>query len=79
MVHALQKLFMGVQENCAPESPDHVMLQEVLLGGHLCLQLIREQLCRWMTTTRYAVMKKMKTDGAKPLTQGEKLSQSGVV
>ena len=61
LVFALQKLFSGVQGKCAPESPDHVMLQEVLLGGHLYLQLIKDKLANWLGQLKYIVLKKVRT------------------
>jgi DNA-directed RNA polymerase beta subunit len=62
LVFALQKLFSGVQGKCAPESPDHVMLQEVLMGGHLYLQLIKDKLANWLITLQYTILRKLKLD-----------------
>lgn len=62
LVFALQKLYMGVQDKAAPESPDHVMLQEVLLGGHLYLQLIKDKLVNWLTTLKFQILRKAKSD-----------------
>ena len=36
-----QKLYALVNEKCAPESPDNPMNQELLLGGHLYLMVIK--------------------------------------
>lgn len=32
--------------------------QEVLLGGHLYLQIIKDKLLNWLTSIQYAVLKK---------------------
>ncbi|XP_035705824.1 DNA-directed RNA polymerase I subunit RPA2 isoform X2 [Folsomia candida] len=58
LVFAMQKLYCGVQDMSCPESPDHVMTQEVLLGGHLYLQIIKDKLLNWLTSIQYAVLKK---------------------
>ena len=60
LVYALQKLFSGVDGSCQPENPDHVMMQEILLGGHLYLTLLKDKLLNWLQTvqaisTRWAV------------------------
>uniref|UniRef100_A0A182Y5R7 DNA-directed RNA polymerase subunit beta n=1 Tax=Anopheles stephensi TaxID=30069 RepID=A0A182Y5R7_ANOST len=44
LVHMVHKLFGVVQGRYAPESLDSVMMQEVLLGGHIYQNLLR-QLC----------------------------------
>lgn len=68
----LQKLYQGVQDRAAPESPDHVMLQEVLLGGHLYLQLIKERFFGMLVSIQQLVGKKFKSDPEyKTLTQSE--------
>jgi DNA-directed RNA polymerase I subunit RPA2 len=58
LVFAMQKLYCGVQDVSCPESPDHVMTQEVLLGGHLYLQIIKDKLLNWLTAIKYSVLKK---------------------
>jgi len=60
LVFALQKLYSGVQGKCAMESPDHVMLQEVLLGGHLYLQLLKDKLFGWLNALQFLVARKLK-------------------
>ena len=37
----MQKLYALVNDKCAPESPDNPMNQELLLGGHLYLMVIK--------------------------------------
>jgi len=62
LVFAMQKLYAGVQDKACPESADHVMLQEVLLGGHLYLQIIKDKLVNWVTTLQYLVLRKARID-----------------
>uniref|UniRef100_A0A182NE81 DNA-directed RNA polymerase subunit beta n=1 Tax=Anopheles dirus TaxID=7168 RepID=A0A182NE81_9DIPT len=50
LVHMLHKLFAVVQGRCEPESLDSVMMQELLLGGHIYQGYLRE-LC--LTTLQY--------------------------
>lgn len=61
---------MGVQGKAAPESPDHVMLQEVLLGGHLYLQLLKDKLYNWLQTIQFLTLRKVKNDGSSTITPG---------
>jgi len=67
----MQKLYRGVQEKTAVESPDHVMLQEVLLGGHLYLQLIKDKLLNWLTTVQYLIIRKAKLDSSGTIKQSK--------
>ena len=36
-----QKLFAFANDKCAPESPDNPMNQEILLGGHIYLLVLK--------------------------------------
>ena len=54
----VKKLFSLVQEKCAVEGVDSVMTQELVLGGHLYLQLIKEKLEIWLRTLQMAILKK---------------------
>ena len=40
----LQKLYSLVAGKCQPDNPDSVQLQEILVGGHLYLNIIKEKL-----------------------------------
>ncbi|KAG5882320.1 hypothetical protein JTB14_016636 [Gonioctena quinquepunctata] len=48
LVFMTQKLFTFSQEKCKLEGADAVMMQELLLGGHLYLQLVKEKLSSWL-------------------------------
>ena len=54
----VKKLFSLVQEKCVVEGVDSVMTQELVLGGHLYLQLLKEKLETWLVTLKMAILKK---------------------
>jgi DNA-directed RNA polymerase I subunit RPA2 len=70
LVYALQKLYMGVEGSCSTENPDHVMLQEVLLGGHLYLMLLKDKLLNWLQAVQYGVIRKVAQDKSHILKSG---------
>ena len=41
VVFMIKKLFALVQDKCVPEGVDAVMMHEIVLGGHLYLQVCR--------------------------------------
>ncbi|CAH0563356.1 unnamed protein product [Brassicogethes aeneus] len=57
LVFMTQKLFAFAQDKCKLEGADAVMMQELLLGGHLYLQIIKEKLQNWLTSLRYNIAK----------------------
>nr|XP_042900006.1 DNA-directed RNA polymerase I subunit RPA2 isoform X2 [Parasteatoda tepidariorum] len=61
LVFMVQKLFALVKNECALESPDNPMNQEVLLPGHLFLLVLKEKLYSWLGTLRLAIDKKIKS------------------
>ena len=54
----IKKLYMLVQDKCVPEGVDSLMMQELVLGGHLYLQLLKEKLEIWLVTLKMAILKK---------------------
>ncbi|KAF7272577.1 hypothetical protein GWI33_014650 [Rhynchophorus ferrugineus] len=52
LVFMTQKLFKFAQDKCQIEGADAVMMQEVLQGGHLYLQIIKEKLQVWLSQLR---------------------------
>lgn len=52
-----QKLFQCVQGKCKIENSDSVMMQEVLLGGHLYQKVIKDRLESWLEQLRFAILK----------------------
>jgi len=60
IVYMVKKLFCLVQEKCAVEGVDSVMMQEIVLGGHLFLQLLKEKLDTWLLTMRMTILRRSK-------------------
>ena len=60
LVFMVKKLFCLVQDKCAVEGVDSVMMQEVVLGGHLYLQLLKEKLETWLVTMKVAIQRRSK-------------------
>ncbi|PAA58828.1 hypothetical protein BOX15_Mlig032808g2 [Macrostomum lignano] len=55
----LRKLHASVRGLCAVESNDSLMFQELLLPGHLYLQVLRDILYRWLLTLQRLMEKKL--------------------
>ena len=58
IIFMVKKLFSLIQEKSAVEGVDSVMTQELVLGGHLYLQLLKEKIGTWLTTLKQAILKK---------------------
>ncbi|XP_026754215.2 DNA-directed RNA polymerase I subunit RPA2 [Galleria mellonella] len=58
LVFMAQKLYDVVQNKCKVEGADSVMVQEVLLGGHLYLQVLKERLQTTINVIKMQLMKK---------------------
>lgn len=58
LIFMTQKLFMFAQDKCKPEGVDSVMMQELLLGGHLYLQILKERLQTWLFTLKTNIIKR---------------------
>eukprot|EP00094_Tigriopus_californicus_P000620 TCALIF_00602-PA protein Name:"Similar to POLR1B DNA-directed RNA polymerase I subunit RPA2 (Pongo abelii)" AED:0.03 eAED:0.03 QI:23/0.66/0.75/1/0.66/1/4/44/1177 len=63
IVLMVKKLFALVQDKCVVEGVDSVMMHEIVVGGHLYLQLIKEKLEMWMTSLKANILKR--TRGAR--------------
>uniref|UniRef100_A0A1Y1KKJ0 DNA-directed RNA polymerase subunit beta n=1 Tax=Photinus pyralis TaxID=7054 RepID=A0A1Y1KKJ0_PHOPY len=61
LVFMIQKLFVYAQDNCKTEGADAVMMQELLLGGHLYLQVLKERLQMWLIYLRASILKNAKS------------------
>lgn len=80
LVMMIQKLLTLAQGKCAAEGVDAVMMQEVLLGGHVYLQIIKERLRVWLNMLKAMIVKKgSSTQKNVKLTQGEMMTQVGKV
>ncbi|XP_057292980.1 DNA-directed RNA polymerase I subunit RPA2-like isoform X4 [Hydractinia symbiolongicarpus] len=65
LVYMMQKLFALANDKCASETPDNPMNQEILLGGHVYLLVLKEKLEGWLGTVKYALMKTLQKKSAK--------------
>ncbi|CAG9794694.1 unnamed protein product [Diatraea saccharalis] len=63
LVYMTQKLGDLVQNKCKVEGADAVMVQELLLGGHLYLQILKERLQAIMVTMRILINKRCQAAG----------------
>lgn len=61
LVFMAQKLYDLVQNKCKVEGADAVMVQELLVGGHLYLQVLKERLQQLISVVRIQIIKKAKT------------------
>lgn len=58
LVFMTQKLFCLAQNGCKIEGVDSVMMQELLLGGHLYLQVLKEKLQNWLFGLKANILKR---------------------
>ncbi|XP_071441340.1 DNA-directed RNA polymerase I subunit RPA2 [Hetaerina americana] len=59
LVYMMRKLFSYVQEECGPDGTDSVAMQEVLLGGHLYLQILKEKMQNLLGVIRMMILKQI--------------------
>jgi len=59
----IKKLFSLVQDKCVVEGVDSLMMHEIILGGHLYLQLLKEKLDDFLTILKSVILRKAKTVG----------------
>lgn len=57
IVLMIQKLFQCAQNKAKVENSDSVMMQEVLLGGHLYQKVIKDRTENWLEQLKYAILK----------------------
>jgi DNA-directed RNA polymerase I subunit RPA2 len=67
----MQKLFSLVQKKCCVEGADGLMMHELLLGGHLYLQLLKERMQIWLHFLKSLILKKVKTAASSTLTNSK--------
>ncbi|XP_060523346.1 DNA-directed RNA polymerase I subunit RPA2 isoform X2 [Cylas formicarius] len=56
LVFMTQKLFVFARDKCKVEGADAVMMQEVLQGGHLYLQILKEKMQMWLNSLRINIL-----------------------
>merc|ERR1719193_381835 len=59
----IKKLFALVQDKCVVEGVDSLMMHEIILGGHLYLQLLKEKLDDVCRILKQVILRKAKTVG----------------
>merc|ERR550519_771723 len=59
----IKKLFSLVQDKCVVEGVDSLMMHEIVVGGHLYLQLMKEKLHDFMAILKAVILKKAQTVG----------------
>merc|ERR1719430_560629 len=59
----IKKLFALVQDKCVVEGGDSLMMHEIILGGHLYLQLLKEKLDDVCRILKQVILRKAKTVG----------------
>ena len=57
------QVIMFLQDKCVLEGADSLMMHELVLGGHLYLQLLKEKMADWLVTMKSIVLKKAKAEG----------------
>ncbi|XP_033762318.1 DNA-directed RNA polymerase I subunit RPA2-like [Pecten maximus] len=60
LLYMTRKLFTFARGECAEESPDNTMYQEVLLSGHLFSMVVKEKIHDWVRNLRMQVEKEAK-------------------
>lgn len=63
IVFMVQKLFQFVQDKCLTEGADGIMMQEVLLGGHLYQKILKEQLENFLQYLKINIRKRISDGG----------------
>lgn len=54
----IQKLYQCVQGHCKIENVDSVMMQEILLGGHLYQKVLKDRVENWLRQLKYTILKR---------------------
>lgn len=61
LIFMTQKLFVFAKDGCKVEGADSIMMQEVLLGGHLYLQILKERMQNWLSILKSNILKRSTT------------------
>ena len=59
----IKKLFSLVQDKCVVEGVDSLMMHEIIVGGHLYLQLLKEKLTDFRTILKTVILQKAQKAG----------------
>lgn len=66
----IRKLFAFVSDGCIAETEDAISMQEVTLGGHVYLQLVKEKLIHTLNTLKYRILHKCNESSKFVLNEG---------
>ena len=66
----IKKLFSYVQDECVVEGADSLMMHEIIMGGHLYLQVLKEKLYDFLIAWKINILAKRKTKASFELTPG---------
>ena len=72
LVFMTRKLYCYAQGKCAQEGMDPVMMQEVTLGGHLYLQMLKDRMANWLANLKFSILK-MHRSSKTPITLSQGL------
>merc|ERR1719431_1238580 len=61
----VRKLFSFIQNKCIVEGANSLMMHELILGGHLCLQILKEKLGDWLNEIKALIIKKARLQSQK--------------
>jgi len=61
----VRKLFSFIQNKCIVEGADSLMMHELILGGHLYLQILKEKLGDWLNEIKALIIKKARLQSQK--------------
>ncbi|GFN83129.1 DNA-directed RNA polymerase subunit beta [Plakobranchus ocellatus] len=76
LIYATQKLFTFVKGDCAAESSDSPMFQELLLPGHLMQMLLKEKMETYLVAMKQAILKIISSKKTKGATSAEDIIKS---
>ncbi|KAI8893711.1 hypothetical protein BC833DRAFT_624620 [Globomyces pollinis-pini] len=60
LLFMIQKLYGVVSGDFSQDNPDSLQFQEVLLGGHLFLGIIKEKLSEWLATIKIQILQDLR-------------------
>ena len=71
LTYMSRKMFVFAQGKCAMEGMDDVMMQEITLAGHVYMQLLKDRLTNWLSSVKYLMLKKARSQKKFSVSVGE--------
>jgi len=65
LIFMIQKLYALVAGDCSPDNPDSPQHQEILLGGHLYMMILKEKLIDWVDSIKALIQMDLRKDNSK--------------